>query len=328
MKTALNSVLGALALSLSVCLAPGAVAQEGKYPSKPVTFVVPFPAGGSADSVSRALAENLSQRWSQPVVVVNRPGGGTLIGLNSIASAAPDGYTIGMNSISHVVQPAVRAKLPFHPVEGFTYISKVLEAPFVLTTNASLPVKSVPELTTYLREHPGKANYASFGVGSAGHIFFEILLQHSGVQAIHVPYKGTAEATMAQIAGDAPFMFDMIVSPMPHIKTGKLRPLMVTTSARSKQLPDVPTSKELGITDLEMPTWFGLVGPKGIAPAVLQELNAAVTAALRNPAIVEVIEKNGLTPAPSSPEEFRSFVERSINTISRAAQAAKIPKVD
>lgn len=323
-----KSVLAVLAASVSIGLAPCAVAQDARYPSRPVTFIVPFPAGGSADAISRGLAENLSARWGQPVVVVNRPGGGTLIGLSAIASAPADGYTIGMNSISHVVQPAVRAKMPFDPVDGFSYVSKVLEAPFVLTTNASLPIRSVSELTTYMRDNPGKSNYASFGIGSAGHIFFEMLLQHTGARATHVPYKGTGEATMGQLNGDAPFMFDMIVSPMPHIEAGKLRPLMVTTAVRSKQLPDVPTSKELGMPELEMPTWFGVVGPRGLPADVQRELNAAVVAALRHPALVAVIEKSGLTPAPSTPEAFRSFVERSIASIGKAASAARIPKVD
>src|SRR5690606_15854317 len=150
------------------------------------------------------------------------------------------------------------------PVEDFTFITKLLEAPWVLTVNASMPVKSVDELTAFMKDKPGVLNYASFGVGSAGHILAEILFQHTGAQGTHVPYKGTAEATVAQLNGDAPLMFDMIVSPLPHIREGTLRPLMVTTATRSKELPDVPTSKELGITDLIMPTWFGLIGPKGM----------------------------------------------------------------
>jgi tripartite-type tricarboxylate transporter receptor subunit TctC len=268
------------------------------------------------------------QRWKQPVIVTNRPGAGTIIGLQATASAAPDGYTIGMDSISHIVQPAVRAKLPYDPVNDFTFITKLLEAPYVLTVNSSMPIQSMADLTKYMKDNPDKLNYGSFGIGSSGHIFMEILNQHTGTLAKHIPYKGTAEATMAQLNGDAPVMFDMIVSPLPHIRKGTLRPLMVTTEKRSSMLPDVPTSKELGINDLVMPTWFGLVGPKGIPPHIVKELNAAVTNALRQPQIIATLEKQGLTPTPSTPEEMRQFVVTSINTMVRAATAAKIPKVD
>ncbi|MDB5822425.1 MAG: hypothetical protein JWR21_1129 [Herminiimonas sp.] len=328
LKIVFNKVAKLLLLSIAMAFAQTASAQGNTYPNKLLTLVVPFPAGGSADSVSRLLAKNLSERWRQPVVVINRPGAGTMIGLNAIATAAPDGYTIGIDSISHIVQPAVRAKILYDSLNDFTYISKLLEAPFVLTVNSSLPIYSVSDLTAYLKANPQKLNFASFGMGSAGHIFFEIYMQHTGTKATHVPYKGTGEATMAQLNGDAPLMFDMIVSPMPHIKNNRLRPLMVTTASRSKDLPDVPTSKELGIPELVMPTWFGLVGPKGISPEIQKELNSAVLAALRSPDMVELTAKQGLTPTPSTPEEFRKFVADSIRTMEKAAEVAKIAKVD
>lgn len=328
MISRLKQLARSLVWAAAAMAAPVAMAQTAPFPNKPVTLIIPFPAGGSADGTGRLLAKHLTERWSQPVVVVNRPGAGTLVGLGAVASAPADGYTIGMNSISHIVQPAVRNKLPFDPVNDFTFISKLLEAPYVLTVNSSLPIYSVADLTAYMTANPGKMNYASFGVGSSGHIFVEILLQHTKTTATHVPYKGTGEATVGQINGDAPIMFDMITSPMPHIRSGKLRPLMVTTATRSKDLPDVPTSKELGIDGLVMPTWFGLLAPKGIPVAVQNELNAAFAQALRAPDVVASLEKQGLTPAPSSPEEMRKFVVTSIQTITKAVDSAKIPKVD
>ena len=314
-------------LSFALCI-PSLHAQSEVFPSKAVTLIVPFPAGGSADATSRSLAQKLSARWKQPVIVVNRPGAGTTIGLNATATATPDGYTIGMNSISHIVQPAVRAKLPYDSVADFTFISKVLEAPFVLTVNAALPINSIAELVTYAKANPEKLNYASFGVGSAGHIFFEILSQQTGIRATHVPYKGTGEATVAQLNGDSPLMFDMITSPLQQIRSGKLRPLLVTTATRSNELPNVPTSRESGIVELEMPTWFGMVGPKGVPPMIVAELNAAIVEALKAPDIVALIEKQGMAPAPSTPEEFKKFVQDSIAIIQRAATLAAIPKVD
>jgi tripartite-type tricarboxylate transporter receptor subunit TctC len=329
MKTVFSRILAKIVVvSVAAMMAQIAFAQTDTFPSKPVTLIVPFPAGGSADNMARMLAKHVGDRWRQNVVVVNRPGAGTIIGLGATANAAPDGYTIGMNSISHIVQPAVRARLPFDPVNDFSYITKLLEAPFVLTVNSGLPVKSVAELTSFMKANPGKVNYASFGVGSAGHIFVEILLQHTGAIATHVPYKGTGEATMAQLNGDAPIMFDMITSPLQHIRSGKLRPLLVTTSTRSKELPDVPTGKELGISGLVMPTWFGLIGPKGIPANIQSEINAAFTSALRSPDIVAALDKQGLLAAPSTPEELRTFVVSSIDTINKTAAAANIQKVD
>ena len=328
MKIAFRPIQQIICLIGFALLTQSTQAQTDTFPSKAVTVIVPFPAGGSADAASRSLAQKLSTRWKQPVIVVNRPGAGTTIGLNATATAAPDGYTIGMNSISHIVQPAVRAKLPYDSLNDFTFISKVLEAPFVLTVNASLPIHSVAQLVTYAKENPQKLNYASFGVGSAGHIFFEILAQQTGINATHVPYKGTGEATVAQLNGDSPLMFDMITSPLAQIKAGKLRPLLVTTATRSLELPTVPTSREVGIVELEMPTWFGMIGPKGIAPAIVSELNAAIVEALNAPDLIALIEKQGMTPAPSTPEQFRKFVQDSIATVQRAALAANIPKVD
>lgn len=319
------AALGGWLLGMACAWMPAA---QAAFPEKPVTLIVPFPAGGSADTVARMLARNMSDRWGQPVIVTNRPGAGTIIGLHAIAKAPPDGYTVGIDSISHVVQPAVRSNLPYDALKSFTFISKLVDAPFVLTINAKLPIRSVPELVDYLRQHPAKLNYASFGVGSAGHIFFEMLLQSAGVKAMHVPYKGTSEATIAQINGDAPLMFDMILSSIPHIRSGELRSLLVTTPERSPMLPETPTGTELGLKNMDMPTWFGFVGPQGLAPDVVRELNAAVTQALADPAIVKAINEQGLTPRPTTPEAFRAFAQISIETLGHATEVAQIPKLD
>lgn len=328
MKRSLATLSGWLFGLACACLMPAAHAENATFPDKPVTMIVPFPAGGSADTVARMLARRMSQRWNQSVIVINRAGAGTIIGLQTIAKATPDGYTIGIDSISHVVQPAVRTNLPYDALKSFTFISKLVDAPFVLTINAKLPIHTLPELVEYLRQNPGKLNYASFGVGSAGHIFFEMLLQSAAVKATHVPYKGTGEATIAQLNGDAPLMFDMIVSSLPHIQNGELRPLLVTTPERSPMLPDTPTGKELGLKNMDMPTWFGLVGPRGLPTDVVKELNAAAAQALQDPAIVKAIEEQGLTPRPTTPEAFQAFAKSSVETLSHATEVAHIPKLD
>ena len=305
-----------------------AVAQNASFPDRPVKIIVPFPAGGSADGVSRLLADKLTQIWKQPVITENKPGGGTLIGLNAIAKAVPDGYTVGIDSISHIVQPAVRRNLPFRPIEDFEFVTRVMEAPFVLTVNAKLPIHDLKELLAYTKANPGKLNYASFGVGSAGHIFFEILSQQTGIKAEHIPYKGTGEATTAQIAGDVALHFDAVTSNLPFIKSGKLRALLVTTAARYRGLPDVPTSREAGIPALEMPTWFGVVAPRGVPPETVRKLNAGFVEALQLPDVQSALYAQGLTATPSSPDEFRSFAVRSLDSIRSAARTGNIPMVD
>lgn len=325
----LRKFLSWLPLACWIAAIPfAALAQSDSYPMRPVKLIVPFPAGGSADFVSRMISERLSTLWKQPVIVENKPGGGTTIGLNAIAKAAPDGYTIGMNSISHIIQPAVRTTLPYDTLEDFEFITKVMEAPFVLTVNARLPIMNLKDLVAYANSNPGVLNFASFGVGSAGHIFFEILAQHTGIKAVHIPYKGTSEATAAQLAGDVALMFDLAMSPLPHIKQGKLRALLVTTSQRFRELPDTPTSREVGIPELEMPTWFGIVAPRGIPPAILNKLNASIAQVMQSPDLISTLEKQGMSSVPNSSEEFRAFAVRSVRQIRDAATAGNIPKVD
>lgn len=322
------TLVGWILATACACLAPFANAANAGYPNKPVTMIVPFPPGGSSDTIARMLAQRMSQRWNQSVIVVNRPGAGTIIGLGDIAKAPPDGYTIGIDSLSHVVQPAIRSHLSYDPLKSFTFISEIVDAPFVLTVNSALPIHSVSELVDYLRKKPSGLNYASFGVGSAGNIYMEMLLHSTGVKAIHIPYKGSSEATLAELRGDAPMMFDMILSSIPHIRKGELRPLLVTTPERSSMLPDTPTAKELGLKDLNMPTWFGLIGPHGIPPDEVREINAAARQALQDPAIVKAIDEQGLTPRPTTPEAFRLFVQNSIKFFGHAVEVTHIPKLD
>ena len=325
----IRKLLSWLMLACGIATIPGAaLGQSDNYPLRPVKLIVPFPAGGSADFVARKIAEKLSARWKQPVIVENKPGGGTIIGLNAIAKAVPDGYTIGMNSISQIIQPSVRVSLPYDTMEDFEFITKVMEAPFVLTVNTSLPIMNLKDLIAYANANPGKLNYASFGIGSAGHIFFEILAQQTGIKAVHIPFKGTSEATAAQLSGDVALMFDLAMSPLPHIKQGKLRALIVTTSHRFRELPDTPTSREAGIPELEMPTWFGIVAPRGIPPAILKQLNMSIAQVMQSPDLIAALDKQGMSSVPNSPEEFRAFIARSVKQIGDAATAANIPKVD
>lgn len=319
--------IAAALLSAACLLAPCAgIAQT--YPDKTVRIVVPFPAGGSADFVGRIVAEKLTALWNKPVIVDNRPGGSAMIGLNAIAKSAPDGYTIGINTLGFAIQPAIRNTMPYDSLHDFEFITQIMETPFVLTVNSNLPIASLKELVTYAKANPDKLNIGSYGVGSTPHILAEILAQQAGIKIVHVPFKGSSDGMTAQLANQVQLNFDVVMSPLPHIKQGRLRPLLVTSSRRYRELPDTPTGIELGIPELEMPTWFGFVAPKNLPPDVLKKLNESIVQVLKSPEAAAAFEKQAMSIVTSSPEEFRAFVARSIRGVARAAAAANIPKAD
>jgi len=322
-------ILGVTAAALAMFSASTtALAQGGQFPQQPVKLIVPFSPGGSGDVVGRLLAEKLSTLWGQPVVVENRAGGSTLIGIGQVARAAPDGYTIGLISAGLSVQPAIRKSMPFDPLKDLTYVTQIMESPFVLTVNAALPIKSAKELLDYAKENPGKLNYGSFGIGSTPHILGEILAQYAGVPMVNVPFKGSAESTQAHLRGDLQVNFDVVTTTLPHIKQGTLRPILITSARRSPELPDTPTAAQAGMPDLELPTWFGIVAPNSVPPAVLQRLNAGLVQVLKMPDVQSVLAKQGMTVVTSSPEEFRTFMATAMQRVEKVVTAASIPKSD
>jgi len=316
-------------LLLSLCLiAPSALAQGGAFPDRAVKLVVPFSPGGSGDVVGRLLADKLSQLWGQPVVVENRAGGSTLIGIGQVARAAPDGYTIGLISAGLSVQPSIRKSMPFDPLKDLDYVTQIMESPFVLTASATIPVKSAAELIAYAKANPGKLNYGSFGVGSTPHILGEILAQNAGVPMTNVAFKGSAEATQAHLRGDIQVNFDVETTIMPHIKAGTIRPILITSARRSPALPDTPTAAQAGMPDLELPTWFGIVAPRGVPPDVMRKLSEGFATVLKMPDVVKALDNQGMTVVASSPDAFRKFMANSMQRVDKVVTAANIPKSD
>jgi tripartite-type tricarboxylate transporter receptor subunit TctC len=298
------------------------------FPERPVRVIVPFPAGGSADYVMRLVGERLTARWGKPFIVDNRPGGGALIGTQAVAKAAPDGHTLGLVAASFVVQPALRKSMPYDVLNDFDFITLIMETPFVLTVNAQTPAPTIRDLVAYAKANPGKLNFGSFGIGSTPHILAEILSQEAGIKLVHVPFKGSPDGIAAQVAGDVQLNFDIVMSPMPHIRSGKLRPLVVTSAARYADLPDVPTTAEAGLGGLETTAWFGLVAPAKLPPEVLASLNASFVEVLRQPAISQALAKQGMSVRTSSPEQFRRFAADSVRRFGAAVNAAGIPPAD
>ena len=302
--------------ALFVC-AGAAFAQSG-YPNKPIRLIVPFPAGGSVDVTSRALAQKLSEQLGQQVIVDNRPGAGGNIGMDAVAKSAADGYTLGMGALStHAVNPALFAKMPYDAVKDFAPISLVVITPNVLVTNpAALPANDVAGIVAAAKSG-GKVNCASGSNGSAGHLACELFKLQTGAPITHVPYKGGGPAMTDLLGGQVQMMFDNMASSLPQIKAGKLKAFAVTTPKRSALAPDLPTMAEAGIKDFDVFTWWGLFAPAGTPPELVRRLSLEVGKALAAPDLREKWLASGAEPAADSPDEFRAFIGKELMKYAR-----------
>lgn len=294
----------ALALALP---APWVVAQA--FPTKPVTIVVPFPAGGALDIVARGLAEQMRSDLGQAVIVDNRAGAGGTVGSAAVARAAPDGYTILLGSVAtHAIAAGLYPKLPYDPIGDFAPITQLTNSPLVLTVSPMLKATNVAELVAAAKAQPGKMNYASTGNGTTVHIAGEAFRMATAVDVVHVPYKGGPQATTALLAGESSYMLANPQLVMPFIQAGKLRALAVTGPSRIESLPGVPTLKEAGVPGVDVTTWFGLWAPKGTPQPVIERLNAAARKALASAEVKRQLEAQGDAPVGSSVAAFAAFV--------------------
>ncbi|MDO8695323.1 MAG: tripartite tricarboxylate transporter substrate binding protein BugE [Sheuella sp.] len=281
--------------------------------SKTIRLVVPFPAGGSTDIAARVLAEPLSRILGQTVVVENRGGAGGSIGMMEVAKAAPDGTTFGVATVStHGVNPAVYKNLPYDPIKNFAPVTELVEAPGVLLVNATLPVQNFAQFMDYLKANPDKLSYASTGNGTVSHMWAELFKTTTKTSMTHVPYKGAGPALNDLVGGQVMVYFDQVASAMPHIKSGKLRPLAVSWPTRLEPLPDVPTYAELNLASNNDPSWFGLVAPIGTPEKDIQRVRDAAAKALSEPAVRERLAGMGLFPTGSTPAEFGEIIRKEI----------------
>jgi tripartite-type tricarboxylate transporter receptor subunit TctC len=288
---------------------PGARAQS--FPTKPITMVVPFPAGGTTDILARILGDSMSRDLGQSVVVENRGGAGGNIGTQLAARATPDGHTLLMGTVgTHAINASLYKKLPYDPVKDFQPLTRVAMVPNLLVAHPSRPYKTVQELIAYAKANPGKVNYASSGNGSSIHLSGEMFESLAKVDMTHVPYKGSAPAVSDLIGGQTDIMFDNMPSALPHVKGGKLRPLAVTTAKRSPELPDVPTIAEAGVTGYEATSWFGMFAPAGTPPAVMTRLHASILKALNDPEVKKKIAEQGAEPYAEKPQDFAAFIQK------------------
>ncbi|PSH63441.1 MFS transporter [Phyllobacterium brassicacearum] len=314
----------ALAASVYAALAPTSHADD--YPSKTVTVIVPFAAGGNTDAFGRLVAEQLDKRLGQRFIVENKPGAGGNVGLGDLARAAPDGYTIGMGTVSsNAINQTLFKSLPYDKEKGFAPLSLIAILPNVLVVNSEkLPVNSVEELIELLKKEPGKHTYASSGVGTSIHLAGELLATKAGVKITHVPYKGSSQAIMDVVAGHIDFMFDNIPTAAQQVKAGKLRALAVTSLDKASLLPDVPTMDSV-IPGFEATSWHGIFAPAGTPPEILEKLSKEVQAILHEPEMKAKIEGMGATPVGNTSEEFASFIKDETAKWAEVIKAANIP---
>jgi len=289
------------------------VATATAYPTRPVTVIVPFAAGGTADALGRIFAERLSQRLGQQFVIENRAGGGGNIGVGATAKAAPDGYTIGVASVTIAINPHVyKERMPFDPVKDLKPLYLMATQPNVLVVHPSVPAKSVPELVSYLKSNPGKESFASSGVGTSLHLCMELFMTQTGTKLPHVAYRSSNQVIQDVVAGHVKIACDNAASAVPQSQAGNVRPLAVSSLKRFEDLPDVPAIAET-LPDFEALTWFGFVAPSGLPDEIAQKLTAELKAIGQDPAVRAQLAKISAVPSTLAGAEFGNFIKSEVS---------------
>ena len=303
--------LASMALTASALLAPVAYAADA-WPAKPIQLVIPYPPGGSADLLGRPLAMQLQQQLGQPVVLEYKPGAGGTLASQYVARAKPDGYTVFMVLAAHAINDSLYPKLPYDTRKDFAPVSLVANLPMVVAASGKLPAKNIHELIQAAKAAPGKLTFGSAGNGNPGHLAAEYVSSIAGVKMTHVPYKGSAGVVNAMLAGDIDLTFDSISTSMPHIRSGRMHALAVTSPQRSALAPEVPTVQEQGIAGFDVTGWYALIAPAGTPPEITQRLSREIAAALRQPQLQSQLAAGGYEPVGSTPEALQAHIEREI----------------
>jgi tripartite-type tricarboxylate transporter receptor subunit TctC len=323
--TVLSQAKAALATALAGLCLSGAAQAADAYPNKPIRLIVPFAAGGTTDIVARVVAEGLGRELGQAVVVENRGGGGGSIGADALARSAPDGYTLGVATVSTMAtNPATNPKTPYNPLKDFAPITNMVNVPNVLTVNPAVPAKSVAEFVALLKANPGKYSYASSGAGGIGHLDGELFKSLTQTDMVHVPYRGSGPALNDVIAGQVNAQFDNLPSSMPHIQAGKLRALAIAAPKRLPALPDVPTFAEGGLPEMDNMAWYGLVAPAGTPQAVIDRIHDATVKALKDPKIAQRLADGGSLVDGNTPAEYAAQIKRELELRQRIAKERNI----
>lgn len=287
-------------------------AHAQSYPAKPIRLIVPYAAGGTVDIMARIIAPKLSDSLGQQVIVDNRAGGGAIIGTELLAKSAPDGYTMMMANPAHAANPALHSKLPYDTVKNFAAVGLVALSASILVVHPSLPVKSVRELVALAKSRPGQLNYASSGVGGAGYLAMELFRSVTGIAVVHIPYKGAAPALSEVLGGQVPMMFITMPAALPHVRSGRLRVLAVSSAKRNAVLPDVPTVAESGYPGFENADWYGVLVPAGTPVDTVARLNAEINRILTMPEVKERIAALGADVGGGTPEQLNARIRTEV----------------
>ena len=320
-KTVRNAVLAALA---AVVVVPATVHAQA-YPSKQIRMIVPFPPGGGVDFAARVVGKQLSERLGQQVVIDNRPGANGIVGLEILKQSPADGYTLATASQGPLsINPSIYAKLPYDSTKDFSPVSGVVNFPLLLVVHPSLPVKSVPELIALARKNPDQLSYSHPGAGNSGHLAGELFNSMAKVKILAVPYKGTAPAGIALLAGEVQLTYSSIPTVLPYVRSGRLRALGVGNAQRVPSLPEFPTISESGLPGYEAYAWGGMLGPAGMPKDIVARLNKEIVASIRTKEVSDQLLKEGTVPTPSTPEEFGAYIKAEIDKWGAVVRMANI----
>jgi tripartite-type tricarboxylate transporter receptor subunit TctC len=311
------------ATALAAALTAGSAFAQA-WPSKPITLVVPFPAGGTTDVLARALADKLQQALGQPVIVESKPGAGATLGADYVAKAKPDGHTLLVGAVHHTIATSVYKKLPYDLQKDFAPITTIALVPNVLVVNAANPAKTVAELVAQAKAQPGKLSYGSNGNGTAQHLIGTQFENATGTELVHIPYKGSGPLVTDLIGGQITMSFDTVTPVLPHIKAGKLRPLAVTTAKRASALPEVPTLAEAGVKGIDTGTWFGLLAPAATPKDVVARLNAEAVKVIQSPEFKKRMDEIGAEPIGHSAEQMAAQIKADTDKFAKLVKDAKV----
>jgi len=307
----------------SLLLAFGVASPAQQYPTKPVRIVVPFAPGGGSDFIARFMAQRLTAGLGQQVIVENKPGAGGMLGITQGVQSPADGYTLTLIASSYTVNPSIY-KFTFDPVSDITPIIQLSQGPLLVVVRPSLPVKSTQDLIALAKAKPGQLNFASSGQGSVIHMATELFQSMAGVKMNHIPYKGTGPALTDTIGGQTDVFFSSTATAVPHVQSGKLRAIAVTTAKRIPALPDVPTVGESGVKGYDVVLWHGLIGPKGLPRPIVNRINAEATKALKVKETADQLQSDGVAPAGGSPEQFLAQIKKEIGVWRKVAADAGV----